>query len=266
MMKKILALVAALILAAAFSVTAMADGEVFKMGIDPEYDPFSYIGDDGNYTGFDVDVCAAACELAGLKLEIVPVDWDFKLQMLDAKDVDCIWSGMTILDTMKDAGYVLSAPYYESAQLLVVRADSDISASTDLAGKTVAVQLGTSGDTLLSEDLKDWSDTFADISRLSSFNLCFKELEGNAADAVFVDQPVAEKYVSTHPELKILDEKLGAEEYGICFRNGDDELCKKIEDAVAELVASGKYAEIAQKYAEGYPDLIDNLLFLKTAE
>ena len=60
MMKKILALVAALILAAAFSVTAMADGEVFKMGIDPEYDPFSYIGDDGNYTGFDVDVCAAA--------------------------------------------------------------------------------------------------------------------------------------------------------------------------------------------------------------
>ena len=262
-MKKLIALVLALCLTLSVSL-ALADS--FRQGIDPEYPPFSYRDDNGEFAGFDVDVCAAACELAGLKLEIVPVDWDFKLQMLDAKDVDCIWSGMTILDTMKDAGYVLSAPYYESAQLLVVRADSDISASTDLAGKIVAVQLGTSGDTLLSEDLKDWSDTFADISRLSSFNLCFKELEGNAADAVFVDQPVAEKYVSAHPELKILDEKLGAEEYGICFRNGDDELCKKIEDAVAELVASGKYAEIAQKYAEGYPDLIDNLLFLKTAE
>lgn len=262
-MKKIVAILLALVMMAA---VALAYADTFKMGIDPEYDPFSYIGADGNYTGFDVDVCRAACELAGLEMEPVPVDWDFKLQMLDAKDVDCIWSGMTILDSMKEAGYVLSAPYYESAQVLVVRADSEIASSADCAGKIVAVQLGTSGATLLEEDLKDWSSTFADTSLLGSFNLCFKELEGNAADAVFVDQPVAEKYVSTHPELKILDEKLGAEQYGICFRNGDEELAKKIEDAVAELVASGKYAEIAQKYAADYPDLIENLIFLKSAE
>ena len=262
-MKKLLALVLTLCLALGVS---LASAETFKMGIDPEYDPFSYMGNDGDYTGFDVAVCKAACELAGLEWEAVPVDWDFKLQMLDAKDVDCIWSGMTILDSMKDAGYVLSAPYYESAQVLVVRADSGIEASTDLAGKVVAVQLGTSGATLLEKDLADWSATFESISLLGSFNLCFKELEGNAADAVFVDLPVAEKYVSTHPELKILDEKLGAEEYGICFRNGDDELCAKIEGAVAELVASGAYAEIAQKYAEEYPDLLDNLIFLKSAE
>ena len=262
-MKKLLALVLALCLVLGAS-AALADA--FKMGIDPEYDPFSYMGDDGPYTGFDVDVCKAACDLLGLEWEAVPVDWDFKLQMLDAKDVDCIWSGMTILDSMKEAGYVLSAPYYESAQVLVVRADSGIEASTDLAGKVVAVQLGTSGATLLEKDLADWSATFESISLLGSFNLCFKELEGNAADAVFVDLPVAEKYVSTHPELKILDEKLGAEEYGICFRNGDDELCAKIEGAVAELVASGAYAEIAQKYAEEYPDLLDNLIFLKSAE
>ena len=262
-MKKLLALVLALCLVLGAS-AALADA--FKMGIDPEYDPFSYMGDDGSYTGFDVDVCKAACDLLGLEWEAVPVDWDFKLQMLDAKDVDCIWSGMTILDSMKEAGYVLSAPYYESAQVLVVRADSGIEASTDLAGKVVAVQLGTSGATLLEKDLADWSATFESISLLGSFNLCFKELEGNAADAVFVDLPVAEKYVSTHPELKILDEKLGAEEYGICFRNGDDELCAKIEGAVAELVASGAYAKIAQKYAEEYPDLLDNLIFLKSAE
>lgn len=264
-MKKLIALILVLCLSLGASI-ALAD--TFKMGIDPEYDPFSYIGDDGNYTGFDVDVCQAACEIAGLEMEPVPVDWDFKLQMLDAKDVDCIWSGMTILDSMKDAGYVLSAPYYESAQVLVVRADSDIATSADCAGKVVAVQLGTSGAALLEEggDLAEWSATFSSISQLGSFNLCFKELEGNAADAVFVDQPVAEKYVASHPELKILDEKLGAEQYGICFRNGDDELAKKIEDAVAELVASGKYAEIAQKYAADYPDLIENLIFLKSAE
>ena len=78
---------------------------------------------------------------------------------------------------------------------------------------------------------------------------------------MFVDFPVAEKYVAEHPELKILDEKLGFEEYGICFRKDDTELCKKIEDAVAELVASGKYAEIAAEY----PNIVDNLIFLKNA-
>ena len=258
-MKKLLALVLALCLVFGASLAA---ADTFKMGIDPEYDPFSYMGNDGEYTGFDVDVCKAACELAGLEWEPVPVDWDFKLQMLDAKDVDCVWSGMTIKQSMIDAGYVLSAPYYESWQVLVVRADSGIESSADLAGKVVAVQLGTSGEALLEEDLADWSATFSSLTTQSSFNLCFKELEGNAADAVFVDFPVAEKYVSEHPDLKILDEKLGFEEYGICFRKDDAELCQKIADAVAELVASGKYAEIAAKY----PNIVDNLIFLKSAE
>ena len=260
-MKKLLAVILALCLILSAS---LALAETFKMGIDPEYDPFTYMGNDGEYTGFDIDVCKAACELAGLEWEAVPVDWDFKLQMLDAKDVDCVWSGMTILDSMKEAGYVLSAPYYESAQVLVVRADSGIETSAELAGKIVAVELGTSGAALLQEggDLAELGASFSDISLLGSFNLCFKELEGNAADAVFVDLPVADKYVADHPELKILDEKLGAEEYGICFRNGDDELCARIENAVAQLVENGTYAEIAAKY----PNIVDNLLFLRSAK
>ncbi len=260
-MKKLLAMILALCLMLSAS---LALAETFKMGIDPEYDPFTYMGNDGEYTGFDIDVCKAACELAGLEWEAVPVDWDFKLQMLDAKDVDCVWSGMTILDSMKEAGYVLSAPYYESAQVLVVRADSGIETSAELAGKIVAVELGTSGAALLQEggDLAELGASFSDISLLGSFNLCFKELEGNAADAVFVDLPVADKYVADHPELKILDEKLGAEEYGICFRNGDDELCAKIENAVAQLVENGTYAEIAAKY----PNIVDNLLFLRSVK
>ena len=46
--------------------------------------------------------------------------------------------------------------------------------------------------------------------------------------------------------------------YGIAFRNGEEETCKAIEDAVQQLVESGKYAEIAEKY----PDIVNNLLFL----
>ena len=71
MKKRVLAIVlAALIAALTFSLAGCGkkpetDSKVFIMGIDPEYPPFSYLGDDGNYTGFDVDVCKAACDYLG---------------------------------------------------------------------------------------------------------------------------------------------------------------------------------------------------------
>ncbi|MBR3300075.1 MAG: transporter substrate-binding domain-containing protein [Clostridia bacterium] len=167
----------------------------FTMGIDPEYPPFSYLGDDGNYTGFDVEICKAACELLGWELKVFTVDWDSKLIQLDAKECDCIWSGMTILDSMKDNGYVISEPYYYNTQVLVVKEGEGIESSKDLKGKVVAVQKGTSGANLLDDDLKDLKSTFKEVKQFKSFLLCFTELESGGVDAVFVDYPVAKTYV-----------------------------------------------------------------------
>ncbi|MBQ8073978.1 MAG: transporter substrate-binding domain-containing protein [Clostridia bacterium] len=254
-MKKLLALMLALSLALGCG-AALAD--TFIHGIDPEYPPFSYLGDDGEYTGFDVEIAKAACELAGLDYEVFAVDWDNKLIQLDNHECDVIWSGMTILDSMKEAGYVISRPYYDNTQVLVVRKDSGIASSADLAGKVVAVQLGTSGEALLNGDLADLRDTFAELVTCQSFLVCFTELEGNGVDAVFVDLPVAAAYTAGKDHLAVLNENLGAEQYGLAFRADDAELCAKIEDAVAQLVANGTYAEIAAKY----PDIVNNLLFL----
>lgn len=168
----------------------------FTMGIDPEYNPFSYMGDDGNYTGFDVEICKAACELLGWEFEIFGVNWDNKLIQLDNKECDCIWSGMTILESMKDAGYIISTPYYYNTQVVVVKDGEGIEASKDLKGKIVAVQLGTSGESLLNEDLKDLKKTFQELVTCDSFLKCFTELESGAVDAVFIDYPVAKSYIS----------------------------------------------------------------------
>ena len=236
------------------------DTVTFVMGIDPEYPPFSYLGDDGEYTGFDVEVCKAVCDLLGWNFEIFGVNWDQKLIQLDADECDCVWAGMTLLDSMKEAGYVLSAPYYDSTQVILVKADSGIATADDLAGKTVAVQLGTSGEALLAEDgdLADWAATFKDLSTCDSFLSCFSELGGGSVDAVFVDKPVAAAFVAENEGYVVIDENLGAEQYGIAFRSGDEELCKAVEDAVAQLVENGTYAKIA----ENYPDIVNNLIFL----
>lgn len=232
----------------------------FVMGVDAEYPPFSYLGEDGQYTGFDVEVCKAVCNLLGWDLQVFGVNWDQKLVQLDAKECDCVWSGMTILDSMKEAGYVISAPYYDNTQVIMVKEGSDIKSSADLAGKVVAVQLGTSGEALLADggDLADLAATFADLTTCDSFLKCFTELGGGAVDAVIVDKPVAVSYAESNKGFTVLDEGLGAEQYGIAFRAGDEELCATVEDAVAQLVANGTYAEIAAKY----PDIANNLTLL----
>lgn len=264
-MKKVLALVLALVMA--LSLVACGgnnnnegdDGKkTFVMGIDPEYPPFSYLDENGEYAGFDVEICKAACDLLGWNFKVFGVNWDQKLVQLDAKECDCVWSGMTILDSMKDAGYVISAPYYDNTQVIMVKEGSDIKSSADLAGKVVAVQLGTSGESLLKGDLADMAATFDELTTCDSFLKCFTELDSNGVDAVFVDKPVAESYAAKNEGFTIIDENLGAEQYGIAFRADDAELCASIEDAVAKLVENGTYAEIAEKY----PDIVNNLIFL----
>ena len=274
-MKKILALMLAVVMVFALAAcgqsaapaaapaaeeAAAPERTSFIMGIDPEYPPFSYLGDDGNYTGFDVEICQAVCDYLGWELEIFGVNWDEKLVQLDSMECDCVWSGMTILDSMKEAGYVISAPYYDNTQVLVVKADSGFTSSADLAGKIVAVQLGTSGEALLNDDLADMAATFSSVLTCDSFLKCFTELEGGAADAVFVDLPVAASYVASHDGLTVIDENLGAEQYGIAFRAGDEALCAAVDEAVQALVADGTYAEIAAK--PEYADIVNNLIFL----
>lgn len=174
-----------------------AEPRTFIMGIDAEYPPFSYLDDNGEYSGFDVEVCKAACDLLGWDFEVFGVNWDEKLVQLDSYECDCVWSGMTILDSMKEAGYVISDPYYYNTQVLLVKESSGIKSSADVAGKTVAVQLGTSGEALLQEDLADLAATFGNLVTCDSFLKCFAELEGDAVDAVFVDLPVAQSFVNS---------------------------------------------------------------------
>ena len=264
-MKKVLALVLALVMVLSLVACGNADNnegddgkKTFVMGIDPEYPPFSYLDENGEYAGFDVEICKAACDLLGWDFKVFGVNWEQKLVQLDAKECDCVWSGMTILDSMKDAGYVISAPYYDNTQVIMVKEGSDIKSSADLAGKVVAVQLGTSGESLLKGDLADMAATFDELTTCDSFLKCFTELDSNGVDAVFVDKPVAESYAAKNEGFTIIDENLGAEQYGIAFRADDAELCASIEDAVAKLVENGTYAEIAEKY----PDIVNNLIFL----
>ena len=246
-MKKIVALLLAL---AMILSAALASADTFRQGIDPEYPPFSYLDDNGDYAGFDVEVCQEVCKILGLDYEAVPVNWDNKENSLNANEHDCVWSGMTIRQSMIDAGFVVSTPYYENKQVILTKEGSGIASKEDLAGKRVAVQLGTSGEDMLAGDQLELAQTFdggAPIT-MESFLVCATELDAGGVDAVVVDLPVAQELAAKYEGFIILDEVLGNEQYGILYRAGDEELCKKIDEAVMQLVADGTYLKLVEKY------------------
>ena len=245
-MKKIFAMV--LVLMMVLVSAASAESFTFKMGIDAEYPPYSYIDDNGDYAGYDVEMCKAVCDILGWDVEIVPINWDTKLVTLDAGEIDCIWSGLTI-DVIDPEAYTLSMAYSDNSQVILTKADSGIATLADLAGKIVGVQLGTSADLMLQNDQAELAATFGDLQRFENYNVCFTELMAGSIDAVAIDIGVAANKIKEYgDEYVILDESMASEQYGICFRKADAEMCAQIEDAYMQLVENGTYKALAEKY------------------
>ena len=247
-MKKIIAMI--LVLMLTLSAAAMAEAYTFKMGFDAEYPPYSYMDDNGNYTGYDVEMCQAVCDILGWNLELVPINWDTKLITLDAGEHDCIWSGLTI-DVLDAEAYSISMAYSNNSQVILTKEGNGIASLADLAGKIVGVQLGTSADILLQNEQAELAATFANGEpvRFENYNVCFTELMAGSIDAIAIDYPVAMNKIQEYgAEYIVLDESIAAEQYGICFRKDDADICEAVEGAFMQLVENGTYVSLAEKY------------------
>ena len=110
----------------------------FTVGFDAEYPPYGYMDDEtGDYTGFDLELAEAVCEIYGWKLVKTPINWDAKDTELNSGAIDCIWNGFTMNGREDD--YTWSDPYVDNSQVMVVSENSGINSLSDLAGKTVGV-------------------------------------------------------------------------------------------------------------------------------
>lgn len=249
-MKKLLciALVALFILAGC----ACAEGYTFKMGIDAEYPPYSYLDDNGDYAGFDVEMCQKVCEKLGWGLEIVPINWDTKDISLDAKEIDCIWSGLTVYaNGITEDRFTIATPYSDNSQMILTKQGTGIETFDDLAGKTVGVQLGTSAEAALTGDGEAVAlgETFGLLQPFENYNIAFTELMAGSIDAIAIDAPVARQKIAEYgDDYYCLEESFASEKYGICFRKEDTELCAQVEDAYMQLVADGTYIALGEKY------------------
>lgn len=232
----------------------LEDG-VLTVGFDAEYPPYGYMGEDGEYTGFDLELAQAVCDLEGWELEKKPIAWDSKDMELESGSIDCIWNGFTM--TGRESEYTFSVPYVDNSQVIVVSESSGIETFEDLAGKTVGVQAASAALEVLQDEegQKALADTFASLNEFADYNTAFTELQAGALDALAIDIGVAKYQLESRGEgFKMLDETLNSEEYAIAFKLGNESLRDAIDEDLQTLTDDGTVQELAEKY--GIADML----------
>ncbi len=228
------------------------DAKTFVVGFDAEYPPYGYMDENGEYTGFDLELAEAVCELEGWELVKKPINWDSKDMELNSGSIDCIWNGFTM--NGREADYLFSVPYVDNSQVIVVSDASGIASLADLAGKTVGVQAASAALTLLQTPeadggQKELADTFGSLNEFADYNTAFTELQAGALDALAIDIGVAKYQINTRGEgFVIVEETLNTEQYAVGFRLGDQELCDTVNADLQKLANDGTVAALAEKY------------------
>lgn len=220
----------------------------FVVGFDQDFPPFGYVGEDGKFTGFDIDMATECAKRMGKEIVLQPINWDAKDMELEAGTIDCIWNGFTMNGREND--YTWSKAYMDNSQVFVVKADSGIKNATDLAGKVVEVQKESSAQTALEdEDHKDLFASFGQFLTVDQYNTAFMDLESGAVDAIGIDIGVAKfQLQGKEDKFKILDEQISSEQYGVGFLKGNDALKSEVESALMAMVDDGTFAKISNQY------------------
>jgi len=226
--------------------TGAAQAQDLRIAFDIPYEPFEYRDDNGELTGFEVELAAAVCEQLEANCEFVIQAWDGMIPGLLARKFDLIMSSMSI--TPERAERVLfSDPYYitPGAWFAPESFDTDVMDLDAMEGKTVGVQRGTTMDTYVTENM---SSTVS-IKRYTTAEDMVLDLEGQRLDAVFVDYPVGEQTIMNREGYKQVGEpvKLG-EGVGVAMRKRDTKLAEQVNAALKQLKEDGSYDAIMNKY------------------
>ncbi|HQO28135.1 MAG TPA: amino acid ABC transporter substrate-binding protein [Accumulibacter sp.] len=213
------------------------------IGLDDNFPPMGFRDQNNQLVGFDIDLAREAAKRLGTEVEFKPIDWNAKEAELNGKRVDALWNGLTITDKRKEQ-IAFTTPYLENRQIVVVTGKSPIKSKSELAGKVVGVQEGSSAVEAVEKDpvgksvkeLKKFGDNVAALLDVSAGRL----------DALVVDEVVGRYYLAKRPgEYQVLDEHFGTEEYGVGVRKDDKVLLGKLQNALEEMKKDGSAGRIS---------------------
>ena len=220
------------------------------VGFDQSYPPYGFVGDDGKYTGFDIELAQAVCDKLNWDLELKAIDWDAKDALLEQGQINCIWNGFT--KEGREGKYNFTDPYMINKQVVVVKKGSDVKTLDALAGKVVVTQADSAALEVLQGDKKALADTFSRLDTVGDYNNAFMQLDSGAVDAVACDMSIALYQLSANPEnYETITDALSSENYVVAFRKDDNgmKISNYVNETMRSLDREGKVKELCEKYA-----------------
>ena len=201
------------------------------------------------WIGFDADMAKLFAESLGVDVEFQEITWDYKVQELDSKTIDCVWNGMTINDEVT-AAMAVSDPYCTNYQVLVYPADraAEFEGLTSLEGLYVAVESGSAGE----DAAEALGATTVPVQAQSN---TLMEVQSGNSDAAVIDVLMAAEmtgegtsYADLAYSLNLNEAQgLDSEYYGVGFRKGSD-LVDAFNEFWTQAVADGTVLEVATTY------------------
>ena len=219
----------------------------FILGLDASFPPMGYVNDANEIVGYDIDLAKEVAKRMGVEFVAQPIDWDAKEMELKTGKIDCIWNGFTMTEERK-AALSFTYAYLNNEQVVVVRNDSGIKNLSDMKGKLVGVQSGSSA-----QEAVDGNASFSSsIGKIVFFKdnvVALNDLDIGGVDGVVMDSVVANYSIAqTGKPFTVLSEPLSKEEYGIGFRKEDVKLRDEVQKILKEMQADGTVTAISVKW------------------
>lgn len=188
------------------------------------------------------EFAAAIADKLGMDLKIEDMAFDSIIPAVQSGKADIGAAGMTVTED-RATQVDFSDSYYTGVQVIIVTDDSDITEPDDLKGKKIGVQQGTTGDIYSTDDFGD-----DNVERFNKGMEAVQALQQGKIDAVIIDNQPAKTFVEENEGLKILETSYVEEDYALAIKKGNDDLVKKVNDAIKELKEDGTFDKIVAKY------------------
>ncbi|MGL5085548.1 MAG: amino acid ABC transporter substrate-binding protein [Clostridium sp.] len=227
-----------------------SDDDSLILGFDDTFVPMGFKDENGEYTGFDIELAKAVGEKLGKEIKLQPIDWSMKETELNNKNIDFIWNGYSVTEERKNK-VAYSRTYLNNRQIIITLAGSKIKSKADLKDAKVAAQNASSAVDAIEGD-GNIKSTFKDgkIITFETNNEALMDLEAGRVDAVVADEILAKYYINGRGAEKynVISEDFGIEDYAVGMRKDDSKFVEEFNKALEEVIAEGTAAEISKKW------------------
>ena len=230
-MKKIVVLLISLLF-----ISGCGNKDTLVMVTEAGFAPYKYY-ENGEIVGVDVDIAREIAKKLGKELEIKDVAFDSIVNEVKTGKADFGAAGISYNEERaEEVDFTIN--YATSKQIIVVRENSNISKKEDLENLTIAVQLGSVGDSYVTQNYEN-----AKIIRQKKYLAAIEDLKTGKADCVVMDELPAKAILKENTNLKILDTELFTDSYGMIVKKGNKELLDAINEVLQQLLDEGKIEE-----------------------